>query len=77
MNGVQAQKPILPIDELGGASETGEKGGGKKDTHLFCGENRKTDQSSRVSHQSGLYTSSIFWMRKHKLCNARRNRNNE
>lgn len=38
-------------------------------THLFCGENRKTDQSSLVSHQSGLYASSIFSMRKHKLCN--------
>lgn len=37
-------------------------------THLFCGENRKTDQSSRVSHQSGLYASNIFWTRKHKLC---------
>lgn len=36
--------------------------------HLFCGEKRKTDQSSLVSHQSGLYASNIFWMRKHKLC---------
>lgn len=29
-------------------------------THLFCGENRKTDQSFLVSHQSGLYASNIF-----------------
>lgn len=29
-------------------------------TYLFCGENRKTDQSSLVSHQSGLYASNIF-----------------
>lgn len=60
-----------------GASEIDKTQGATKGTHLFCGENRKMDQSSLVSHQSGLYTSSIFWMRKHKLCNARRNRNNE
>lgn len=35
---------------------------------MFCGEKRKTDQSSLASHQSGLYTSNIFCMRKHKLC---------
>ena len=50
-------------------TKEGGNGGAIRVTHLFCGENRKTDQSSLVSHQSGLYTSNIFWTRKHKLCN--------
>lgn len=42
-NGVQAQKPILPIDELGGggASETDEKGGAIKGHSLILWREEK------------------------------------